>query len=67
MGLKGYRLWVMGQLEFNLHRPTTLTTLPLDADSPSATRRGVPSPGEPRCSPVQLAFESKVLKPGNHI
>jgi hypothetical protein len=23
MGLKGYRLWVMGQLDFNVQSPTT--------------------------------------------
>jgi hypothetical protein len=25
MGLKGYRLWVMGQLDSNLQRPTSAT------------------------------------------
>jgi hypothetical protein len=33
MGLKGYRLWVMGQLDSNLHRPTD------DARRPRHLRR----------------------------
>jgi hypothetical protein len=27
MGLKGYRLWVMGQLDSNVQSPTALTSL----------------------------------------
>jgi hypothetical protein len=28
MGLKGYRLWVMGQLDSNVQSPTTASNVP---------------------------------------
>jgi hypothetical protein len=46
MGLKGYRLWVMGQLDSNVQSPTTLmlnATLPPAALPP-------PAPPPPLCS-----------------
>jgi hypothetical protein len=54
MGLKGYRLWIMGQLDSNLHRPTTS----------GAGRR---QKREIRGVAVRVALERHTLKPGIHL
>jgi hypothetical protein len=59
MGLKGYRLWVMGQLDSNVQRPTSGP----EVRFPEARRE------LHLAVAVQVAFdpESKGLKPGFHL
>jgi hypothetical protein len=55
MGLKGYRLWVMGQLDFNVQSPTVPPTAAVTARRlANVTRRDVA---------LQVAFERQTLKP----
>jgi hypothetical protein len=64
MGLKGYRLWVMGKLaRFNLQRPTAHR--PNTRSQPPA--RGVAGTGRPRGVALQVAFERQTLKPVFHL
>jgi hypothetical protein len=55
MGLKGYRLWALGQLDSNVQSPTTAFT----AASRTDASRFVAAHVDP--------FESKGLKPGYHV
>ena len=56
MGLKGYRLWVMGQLDSNVQRPTEFLQRDGGVEAHEA--------GRARDVAVKVAF---VLKPGNHL
>jgi hypothetical protein len=65
MGLKGYRLWVMGQLHSNVQRPTAALKPPADHVHRELHRVAVK---EPLAVAVPAAFESSnVLKPVSHL
>jgi hypothetical protein len=55
MGLKGYRLWVMGQLDFNVKSPTPPPFPPPLASVPPERTFHVVA--------LQVAFERQTLKP----
>jgi hypothetical protein len=59
MGLKGYRLWAMGQLDSTCRAP------PRPAARPGAAGAGRGT--WTRCVAVQDAFERHILKPGIHL
>jgi hypothetical protein len=75
MGLKGYRLWVMGQLDSNvqslavgwrLSAPSAATVsvmlvAPFEAAASSAAS-APPWPSVPRCSAAGCVFERQTLK-----
>jgi hypothetical protein len=65
MGLKGYRLWVMGQLDSNVQSPTTKR-------KSTHTNARIPAPqNDPlfihRSVALQVAFERQTLKPVFHL
>jgi hypothetical protein len=57
MGLKGYKLWVMGQLDSNVQSPTT--ALPIHPPKLKNHRTQ-----NCQCVAGQVALQSKGLKPG---
>jgi hypothetical protein len=57
MGLKGYRLWVMGQLDSNVQHPTEVLWQRRQRRSRDGTRR------RHRGVALQVAFERQTLKP----
>jgi hypothetical protein len=60
MGLKGYRLWVMGQLDSNLQSPTAaLLPQPQDRRALRVLLRRVVA--------VHVEFERQILKPVFHL
>jgi hypothetical protein len=68
MGLKGYRLWVMGQLDSNVQSPTAAAAAHIATRSltvpppPPPPLLSEPGPG-PRGVALQVAFERQTLKP----
>ena len=63
MGLKGYRLWVMGQLDFNVQRPTAVVqSVPCEQK-----RLQVPVLAQSLGVALQVEFERQTLKPVFHL
>jgi hypothetical protein len=60
MGLKGYRLWVMGQLDSNVQRPTVQARV---AHRLAVVRQNVRHRSGSRAVALQVAFERQILKP----
>jgi hypothetical protein len=58
MGLKGYRLWVMGKLDSNVQSPTTTQPKVHSEITSSFGCRSVA---------LQVAFERQTLKPVFHL
>jgi hypothetical protein len=79
MGLKGYRLWVMGQLDSTCRAPPRHPALPVfDVDVVNLQvireARGVDAEvqvheagAQLRVVALQVAFERQTLKPGFHL
>jgi hypothetical protein len=66
MGLKGHRLWAMGQLDSNVQRPTAAqrgARQQLARHRVQQRRRVV----RPRAVALQVAFERQTLKPVFHL
>jgi hypothetical protein len=68
MGLKGYRLWAMCQLDSTCRAPPRRAPpLPPPSPPPPRAARPPPPPSPPRRSGTQAAFEEQTLKPVSHI
>jgi hypothetical protein len=73
MGLKGYRLWVMGQLDSNVQSPTAAASRLSRVSNSAATAEeggGASSNrvmSASRAVAVQVAFERQTLKPVFHL
>jgi hypothetical protein len=66
MGLKGYRLWVMGQLDSTCRSPPLAVLGRASAAAGSPGGGGVSLGGNPkraRAVALQVAFERQTLKP----
>ena len=66
MGLKGYRLWAMGQLDSNVQRPTVLQHQHGE-DLRGHGRQPQAEVVVHRCVALQVEFERQNLKPVFHL
>jgi hypothetical protein len=62
MGLKGYRLWAMGQLDSNVQSPTAM-----NANQKKISRCVLVSHDTSHSVALQVAFERQTLKPVFHL